>query len=95
MAVVVGSGADGLDGLLVWAVPTLALTVPGLLLLAAIAAQVAGAVVWLPVVRRKLGSPAEAMQPRPGGDRRPVRRSEAPRPHRENGSSPSSGDAYL
>jgi hypothetical protein len=45
-----------LDGLLVWAVPSLVLTGPGLLLLLAILAQIAGGAVWLPVVRRKLGA---------------------------------------
>ena len=45
-----------LDGALVWAVPSLVLTVPGLLLLVAICAQLAGAAAWLPVVRRKLGA---------------------------------------
>jgi hypothetical protein len=45
-----------LDGLLVWAVPSLVLTAPGLLLLLAILAQIGGAAAWLPVVRRKLGA---------------------------------------
>jgi hypothetical protein len=45
-----------LDGLLIWAVPSFALAVPGLLLLLAILAQVGGAAAWLPVVRRKLGA---------------------------------------
>jgi hypothetical protein len=45
-----------LDGLLVWAVPSLVLTVPGLLLLFTILAQIAGAAAWLPLVRRKLGA---------------------------------------
>ena len=45
-----------LDGLLVWAVPSFALAVPGLLLLLAVLAQVLGAAAWLPVVRRKLGA---------------------------------------
>ena len=39
-----------------WAVPGLALTVPGLLLLLAILAQVAAGAAWLPIVRRKLGA---------------------------------------
>jgi len=41
--------------MIVWAVPSLVLTVPGLLLLLTILAQLAGAAAWLPVVRRKLG----------------------------------------
>jgi hypothetical protein len=45
-----------LDGLLVWAVPSLVLSAPGLLLLLAILAQIGGAAAWLPVVRRKLGA---------------------------------------
>jgi hypothetical protein len=44
-----------LDGMLVWAVPSLVLTVPGLLLLLTILAQLAGAAAWLPVVRSRLG----------------------------------------
>jgi hypothetical protein len=42
-------------GALGWTVPTLAVSVPGLLLLLAIAAQTLGGVVWLPLVRRKIG----------------------------------------
>ena len=45
----------GIGGLVVWAVPALVLTVPGLLLLLAVLAQAAGALLWLPVVRRWLG----------------------------------------
>jgi len=37
-----------------WAVPALVLTVPGLLLVLAVAAQVAGGLAWLPFVRRWL-----------------------------------------
>ena len=44
-----------MDGI-VWAVPSLVLGVPGLLLLLAIMAQVVAGVSWLPVVRRKLGA---------------------------------------
>ena len=43
---------DNLD----WAVPALALTVPGLLLMLAVLAQLSVGAVWLPVVRRWLGS---------------------------------------
>jgi hypothetical protein len=53
---IVSSTLMRLDGLIVWAVPSLVLTVPGLLLLLAILAQIAGAAAWLPVVRRKLGA---------------------------------------
>ena len=48
-------GIVGISGLVVWAVPALVLTVPGLLLLLAVIAQAAGALLWLPVVRRWLG----------------------------------------
>ncbi|MEA2545231.1 MAG: hypothetical protein QOI09_504, partial [Chloroflexota bacterium] len=44
-------GFDSLD----WAVPALALTVPGLLLILAVLAQLAASALWLPVVRRWLG----------------------------------------
>lgn len=44
----------GLDGM-VWAVPSLVLSVPGLLLILAVTAQLMGAAAWLPVVRNKLG----------------------------------------
>ena len=46
-----------------WLVPTLVVTVPGLLVIFAILAQGAGALFWLPYVRRTLG----------GDRRRPVR----------------------
>ncbi len=39
-----------------WAVPGLVFSVPGLLLIAAVFVQMIGAVAWLPVVRRKMGS---------------------------------------
>lgn len=42
-------------GTLGWTVPGLVMTVPGLLLLLAIAAQAAGGLIWLPLARRKLG----------------------------------------
>jgi hypothetical protein len=42
---------DGLE----WAVPALAMSVPGLLLMLAVLAQVSTGVLWLPVVRRWLG----------------------------------------
>jgi len=45
----------GLDGLVTWAVPSLALSVPGLLLVLAVIAQTLGATAWLPVARRWLG----------------------------------------
>lgn len=54
----VGLGDIGLVGfgaLIEWAVPALVLTVPGLLLLVACLAQMAGGVLWLPVARRWLG----------------------------------------
>jgi hypothetical protein len=45
----------GVDGLVTWAIPSLALGVPGLLLVLAVVAQTLGATAWLPVVRRWLG----------------------------------------
>ena len=48
-------GVVGLGGLVIWAVPALVLSVPGLLLLLAVLAQAAGALLWLPVARRWLG----------------------------------------
>lgn len=52
MGIDIGSVAfGGFD----WAVPTLVLTVPGLLLMLAILAQAAFGLAWLPVVRRRLG----------------------------------------
>ena len=43
-------------GIFRWAVPGLALSVPGLLVILAIAVQAAGGLAWLPLVRRKIGS---------------------------------------
>jgi hypothetical protein len=48
-------GIVGIGGLVMWAVPALVLTVPGLLLLVAVLAQAAGALFWVPVARRWLG----------------------------------------
>jgi hypothetical protein len=39
-----------------WAVPSLVLAVPGLLLVLAVLAQAVGGVLWLPVIRRRIGS---------------------------------------
>lgn len=49
------AGMASLDGI-VWAVPSLALTVPGVLLVLAVLAQIAAGAAWVPVVRRKVGS---------------------------------------
>jgi VCBS repeat-containing protein len=45
----------GFGGLLEWAVPGLVMSVPGLLLVVAIGAQVVGASAWIPIIRRSLG----------------------------------------
>lgn len=42
-------------GAFTWAVPSLVLAVPGLLLVLAVMAQAAGGVLWLPVIRRRIG----------------------------------------
>jgi hypothetical protein len=47
-----------------WAVPGLVLSVPGMLLVLAIAAQAVGAFAWLPIVRRRIGG----FGLRPGSD---------------------------
>ena len=53
----VSTALDSLPGgLAVWAFPAFVMSVPGLLLLIAIGAQAVGALVWLPVVRRRLGA---------------------------------------
>jgi hypothetical protein len=52
----VGSGFDGFGVGIDWAVPALALTVPGLLLILAILAQTVVGAIWLPFTRRWLGS---------------------------------------
>jgi hypothetical protein len=41
---------------LTWAVPGAAFAVPGLLLIVIVLAQAAGGLVWLPLVRRRIGS---------------------------------------
>jgi hypothetical protein len=46
------AGFDSID----WAVPALTLTVPGLLLMLAVLAQLSAGAIWLPVVRRWLGA---------------------------------------
>ncbi|TMG25507.1 MAG: hypothetical protein E6H96_03535 [Chloroflexi bacterium] len=45
-------GFGGFD----WAVPAFVMTVPGLLLILAILAQAGLGILWLPLVRRKLGA---------------------------------------
>jgi Bacterial Ig domain len=45
----------GSFGLIEWAVPSLVLSVPGLLLVLAVLAQTSGAILWVPVARRWLG----------------------------------------
>jgi hypothetical protein len=47
------SGMPG--GLAAWAYPAFVISVPGLLLLLAVAAQALGAFAWLPLIRRRLG----------------------------------------
>jgi hypothetical protein len=53
----VGLGTDllGFDALVEYAVPSLVLTVPGLLLMLAVLGQALVGAAWLPVVRRWLG----------------------------------------
>ncbi len=48
--------ADLLSASFEWTVPSLALSVPGLLLMTAVMAQSLGALAWLPAVRRWLGT---------------------------------------
>jgi hypothetical protein len=48
-------GVVGVGSLVEWAVPSLVLSVPGLLLVLAVVAQTIGGVLWLPVARRWLG----------------------------------------
>jgi Big-like domain-containing protein len=52
----VGAGFDGFGIGIEWAVPALALTVPGLLLILAILSQAVVGAIWLPFTRRWLGS---------------------------------------
>jgi hypothetical protein len=52
----VSFAAVGTLGNLSWAVPSLVLAVPGLLLVLAVLAQAVGGVLWLPVIRRRIGS---------------------------------------
>jgi hypothetical protein len=42
-------------GLIEWAVPSLVLSVPGILLVLAVLAQASGGVFWVPIARRWLG----------------------------------------
>ena len=55
-AIDVSLAAVGSLGNLSWAVPSLVLAVPGLLLVLAVLAQAVGGVLWLPVIRRRIGS---------------------------------------
>jgi hypothetical protein len=51
----VGLAEFGVDAAIEWAIPVVALTVPGLLLALSVLAQMLGGAVWLPVARRWLG----------------------------------------
>jgi hypothetical protein len=55
-AIDVSLAAMGDFGPLTWAVPGLVLAVPGLVLILAVLAQVVGGALWLPVIRRRIGS---------------------------------------
>ena len=64
------SGFDSAAVPVEWLVPTMAMTVPGLLLMAAVLAQAFGALAWVPFVRRWLGrlrrpAPSSADRDRP------------------------------
>jgi hypothetical protein len=50
-----GTAALGALGAFGWAVPGLVISVPGLLILLVVAAQVAGGLAWLPIARRRIG----------------------------------------
>ena len=63
------TGFDGFD----WAVPALALTVPGLLLMLAVLAQLSAGALWLPVARRWLGGFGVARRRRAPSDPAPDR----------------------
>lgn len=52
---VIGAAFAGFDSI-DWAVPALTLTVPGLLLMLAVLAQLSASAVWLPIVRRWIGA---------------------------------------
>jgi hypothetical protein len=52
---VVGAELVGFDGI-DWAVPALTLTVPGLLLMLAVLAQLTAGAIWLPIARRWMGA---------------------------------------
>jgi hypothetical protein len=51
----VTTDALGALGLLAWTVPGFGMAVPGILLLVVVLAQAAGGLVWLPLVRRRIG----------------------------------------
>jgi hypothetical protein len=53
----VGLAAAGLGGfgMFLWAVPSLVLSVPGVIVVVVILAQAVGGFAWLPLVRRKIG----------------------------------------
>ena len=56
-----------LEGPLVWFVPGAAVGVPGLLVVLFIALQTAGALAWIPAVRRMSGDPIPAERRRRPG----------------------------
>jgi hypothetical protein len=56
----------GTLGVFAWAVPGAVLTMPGLLIVVIIAAQMFGAAAWMPIVRRKLRGTGEEERQRIG-----------------------------
>lgn len=46
----------GFRGLVDWSIPSVVLGVPGLLVVLAVLAQASSGVLWLPIVRRRLGT---------------------------------------
>lgn len=53
---ILATTAFGALGAFGWAVPGLVISVPGVLILLVVAAQVAGGLAWLPIARRRIGT---------------------------------------
>ena len=63
-------GFGDLGGLLLWAVPGLIVSVPGLLVMLVVGAQAVGGLAWLPIARRRIGSFGFRRQPAEASARR-------------------------
>jgi hypothetical protein len=67
--VALAAAALGTLGFAVWFVPGLLMTVPGLLVVIVVGVQLTGGLLWLPLIRRRIGPTAGRWRGDPGRSR--------------------------